>query len=372
MLKANFRPRVVTNKCIFIKRSLPGKGTITTLQSDEVSPQDILGTSLVVAGFSSINISKKLGVPPKIAESYLQKNMGSKVYKGELLALKSGLFNKKVVVAPTDGILDYLDPVKGELRIKLNSKVLPLTAGVYGIVEKVDQERGEVLIKTMANQIFGIVGSGMERGGVLDIMPSSSSLINSAQIIPGMSRHILVGGSLVYGEAIKRAISFGITGLICGGISLGDYRSISGNISRIGMGSEIGLSLVITEGFGPIPIGEDIRELLSKYHGRYIFIDGNSTIMTLPSTTADSILTLRKISLPQASLFRFKPEVSMEDLEIGKNVRIVWPPFMGVQGKVVAIDEVPTTIESGISTFLLTLETKMKKIKVPFTNVELI
>ena len=372
MLKANFRPRIVNNKCIFVKRSLPGKGTITTLQNDEVSPQDILGESLVVAGFSSINLAKKLGVSPRLIENYLQKQIGSKVYKGELLALKTGFLTKKVVIAPTDGILDQLDPVKGELRIKLESKTVPLTAGVYGIIEQVDAQRGEVLIKTLANQIFGLVGSGMERGGVLEILPTTSPLINSSSIKPTMTRHILVGGSLTYGEAIKRAISFGVTGIITGGINLSDYRSISGNISQIGMGSEIGLTLMVTEGFGPIPIGEDLRQMLDAYHGRYVFMDGNSTILTLPSTTADSILTLRKISLPKTSLLRLKPEVHLEDLEMGKKVRIIWPPFMGVQGTIVAIDQVPTTIESGISTFLLTLETRMKKIKVPFTNVELI
>jgi transcription antitermination factor NusG len=372
MLKANFRPRVIPNRCIYIKRSLLGKGDITTLKNDEVSPQDILGKSVVVAGYSTVNLSKKLSVSPKLAANFLQKSVGSKIYRGELLALKKGLIQKKVVLSPTDGIIDEYDTQKGELRIKLDTKIVPLTAGVYGIVEEIDKDKGEVLIKTMANQIFGLVGSGMERGGILEILPETNQLIDADMIHPGMTRHIIVAGSLIYSEAIKRAITFGITGIVSGGINLVDYRAISGNISQLNMGSEIGLSLIVTEGFGPIPMGSDTREMLKQYQGRYIFIDGNTNILTLPSKTSDSILTLRKTSLPKEAIIRFKPEVRMEDLEKGKIVRVNWPPFMGVQGKVLSIDQTPTTLESGILTFMVVIETKMRKLKVPFTNVELI
>jgi transcription antitermination factor NusG len=372
MLKANFRPRVIPNRCIYIKRILPGKGQISTLKNDEVAPQDILGSSVVVAGFSSLNLSRRLGVSPKTAESLLQKNVGQKVFKGELLAIKKGLISKTVVLSPTDGIIDQFDIRNGELRIKLDSRVILLTAGVYGIVEEVNQNKGEVLIKTMADQVFGMVGSGMERGGILDVIPATNSLVDVSLIKPSMSRHILVVGSLIYGEAVKKAVTFGVTGIVAGGINLSDYRSISGHMAHLGLGSEIGLSLMITEGFGPIPIGDDIRMMIESCQGRYVFIDGNTTILTLPSRSPDSILTLRKISLPKISLIRFRPEIKLEDLEIGKNVRIIWPPFMGTQGKVIAIDQTPTTVESGVSTYLVTLETKMRKLKVPFTNVELI
>jgi transcription antitermination factor NusG len=66
------------------------------------------------------------------------------------------------------------------------------------------------------------------------------------------------------------------------------------------------------------------------------------------------------------------PEIMLKNIKISDRVRITWPPFMGTIGKVIALDNQATKLESGIITYLLTIETSSKKIKVPYTNIELI
>src|SRR5207247_585670 len=118
------------------------KGQIFVSKDWEVAPHDIIGKSVVSAGFSAVNLARKLSVSPQEAEKYIQRPVGSTIFKGELLAFKKGTFFKKIITAPTDGIIDSYDKTSGELRLKFLPREVPLTAGVYGIVDDVNLLKG--------------------------------------------------------------------------------------------------------------------------------------------------------------------------------------------------------------------------------------
>jgi hypothetical protein len=368
----NSRPRVAQNICAYIKRSIVGSGKLTVKKGDEVNPSDILGRYIFSSGFASVDLAKKLGVSPKEVGKYLKRQIGSTIFKGELLAEKSGMFSKKVVISPTDGVVEDLSKETGQLRIRFISKQISLTSGVYGIVESANQTTGEILIKTCVTEIYGLLGSGKERGGVLKVLKSGGELTNDSDINASFSNHILLCGGLVYSSAIKKAIGVGVSGIITGGINAKDYRAITGGLDKITIGSDVGTSLIATEGYGPISMGEDIRSVLSSYEDKFIFVSGNNKKILLPSATADSIPILRKTAIPLQKTFTSMPEVWTGELKVGASVRIVWPPFMGLQGKVIALDNTPTLLESGIKTLLVTVESATRKVKVPYTNIELI
>ncbi len=132
------------------------------------------------------------------------------------------------------------------------------------------------------------------------------------------------------------------------------------------------MSVVVSVGFGSMPIGPDIYSTIKNHHGKFGFINGNSNRLLLPSTDLDSIITLRKIKL----LVNKEPEgfskVIVKDIVVGDQVRIVWPPFAGSQGTVVGIDKSSTLLPSGVSTYLVTIETSSRKLKVPYLNVEIV
>lgn len=379
-LTANLRERVKKDSVIRVKRSLSGAGRISVQPGQELLPQDILGQYQLTAGFVSINIAKPLGVSGKDAESYIQRKKGEKIYKGELLAMKSGLFGKKVLTSPTDGVLEEYNSISGELKMKYLPKNMTLTAGVYGIVEEVNAQNGEVIIKTMATEVYGVFGSGKERSGILKILSEKSNLMGQNQVERNMKGQIIVTGALVYREALQHAVAYGVAGIISGGLNSHDFISMSGRIdsqtrmqpsSRVG--TDIGISVVAVEGFGPIQVGEDIFEEINEYDGKFVFISGNSAKLILPVMDMDIIMTLRNIVLPpRARVPEKQAEVIIREIIVGSKIRIIWPPFVGSQGKVVDIDKTPTTLPSGVSTYMLTVETPHKKIKVPYPNVELI
>lgn len=372
VLYANKRIRVVSNTIIHVRRQLQGNGKILVQKNFEVAPHHVLGTSTVSSGFSKINLAKKLGVSAKEAPKYMTKQTGQKIFKGELLALKKGLFGKKVVTSPTDCIIDTYNDKTGELQLKFLPKQLPMTSGVYGIVDEVEPLSGEVIIKTMATQVFGIYGSGKERSGFLHIL-ETPGLIHPSQINADLSQKILLVNGLIFGEALRKCVGYGVKGIVTGGINLSDYISMVGSLeNRQKLGSDIGISVIATEGFGSIGIGMDILNAINTHQDKFVFINGNTNNLILPSLNPDSILAVRKVVLPIVRTTYLQAEITTAELRTGLRVRVISSPYLGQQGVITAIDNQPTLLDTGISTILLTVALRNKKIKIPYPNVEII
>lgn len=379
MITANLRERIRLNSTLRVKRALKGKGEIKVSIGQVVEPMDILGTYELTGGFTTVNLARDLNTSNSQAKNYLQKKIGETIYKDELLALKSGVFGKKIITAPTDGILESFNGEKGELRLKYLPVKVSLPAGVYGIIEQ-KTSLNEVIIKTMAHEIFGIFGTGKQREGFLVFLDGKGNLTSKSQMTKDLKGNIVMSGALVYKDALQSAINFGVGALITGGLNAQDFVSISGGINQLTsieaitkMGTDLGTDIVVTEGFGPIPLGDDIYELSKKHEGKYVFVYGNSATALFPLDDPDVILKLRKIVLPRIGQDPDRvQEVLVKDLAAGQKVRLIWPPFTGAQGRVISIDKSSTLLPSGISTYLLTIETKIRVLKIPYTNVEII
>lgn len=370
------RVRVQENIVVRIHRNLKGKGTINVKVNQEVSPADIIGTANQLAGFRIINLAKALSVAPASIEKYLKRKIGQRIFKDELLAYKNEwIVDKKVVTAPTDGILDFLNPQTGELRLNFFPKKEDLPAGVYGIVELVDDQKGQIIIRTQASIIHGIFGSGKLRDGILRRIGKRDELVGKTYIKPDLSEQILIGGSLVFKDTIASAISSGVSGLVVGGMNSKDYKGMAGGrlVFPKKLENDIGISIMVCEGFGSVPIGLDIDEILKKFEGKFVSIDGNAACLYLPSFESSSLIKVRNVHLPpiQPGLNLFNT-LSDIDLRKGLKVRIVGNSYLGTIGKLIAIDQTQTLIPSGIKTFIGTLETKSKKIQVPVANIEVI
>ena len=191
-LFAPVRVRVEKDVVVRIPRRLKGKGIINVLQGQQVSPTDIIGTSLISSGFRIIKLAEMLGVDPTAVEQYLKRPLGKRIYKDELLAeKKEGLLGgKRIVTSPTDGILDFLSPQTGELRITFMPKKQDLPAGVFGIVEGIDRKVEQIMIKTQASIVHGMFGTGRVRDGILRIISQRGELIGQSLISPDLDGQV--------------------------------------------------------------------------------------------------------------------------------------------------------------------------------------
>lgn len=377
---APVRVRVEKDVVTRVTRVLRGKGQLNVNAGQTVSPEEIIGSTAISPGFRTLNLSTLLSVSPKDVEKYLKRKIGQRIYRGELLAFKKEwLFGgKKVITAPTDGILDFLNNKTGELKIVFFSKKADLPAGVYGIVENVDADKGQVVIRTQVSRVRGIFGSGRSREGTLHILNKKDDLISKGVIETKYGDHILVGGGLFFKDTISAAISVGVSGIITGGINAKDYRGmVNGRLAfPQKLNNDIGISIVVCEGFGVVSIGDDIFEILSEYEGKFVFIDGNQAVINLPSPQSSSLNKVKNTRLPQLqnndSPFGMNRSEESSELKAGLRVRIIGTSYLGEQGKVLAIDDSLTLLPSGIKAYLATVETVRRKIQVPVANLEII
>ncbi len=373
------RLRIQKEAIVRLTRSLKGTGLITVSPGQEVSPSDVVGTASVSGGFRVVSLADLLGVGPSDVEKYLRRAVGQRIYKGELLAYKSSfLKGKKIIVSPTDGVLDFLNPKTGELRLRFLPKKQDLPAGVYGIVEVIDRQKGQVVIRTQASLVFGMFGSGRVRDGTLHVVTKRDEFLEKKLILPTLGEQILVGGSLIFKDAITAAISAGVNGMITGGINAKDYRGMSGGKLIFPKKSEndIGISIVVCEGFGSIPIGEDIYEILSSFDDKFVSIDGDRGIIYLPSFQSQSMTKVRTTKLPplkESETIRYVGgENNLEEITVGLRVRIIGNSYPGNQGRIISLDQAETLIPSGVRAFMATVETKRYRLKIPVANLEII
>ncbi len=378
MFYANRRMRVKKDVVTRITRTLNGSGTLNVQIGQELSPDYILGSGEVYGGYRAINVASILGVSSRETESLLQKRVGERIYRGELLALRGQSFLRpqKTLTSPTDAIIDSINSQTGEVQLKLLPKKLDFPAAVFGIVEGIDQTRGQVVIKTQVSQIFGVFGSGRVRGGILEIISGRDQMVWQKSINPHFADKVLVTGSLIHRDALSEAVTSGVSGIITGGLNAEDLKGMAGGRIKFPskIGSDIGLSIVVCEGFGILPIGQDIFEILTSHNQKFVIIDGNRGVINLPSYDQSSLAKIKTTHLPEIGrdILTEDQPIEVADVTIGQTVRVIANPYMGEQGTLISVDQSSTVLSSGMTTFLVTLETRTKKIKVPVTNIEII
>lgn len=375
-LFAQRRLRIEKAAVTHISRSLKGKGSLTVRLGQEVTPSEIIGSFELAYGFRILNLANLLSVPGPEVKKYLQRGLGQRFYQGELLAFKKDLLGgQKIVTAPSDGVIELLNS-KGELKITSIPKKVDLPAAVFGVVDAINPKLGQVIIRTEVSRVYGLFGTGKLREGTLHFLGRRDDLITAKKISPAFSDNILVGGSIIYKEAIAEIISSSVSGVITGGMNAKDYLVVSGGrlVFPKKIENDIGVSIICCEGFGSVPIGEDIYSFLSEFDGKFAVIDGNSATLILPSFSSQSLSVVRRTKLPSAPhLMPAKETLTVEqELMRGQKVRVVGISFLGEQGQIIAINQSETLLPSGIKSSLLTIETKRRKIQIPTHNVEII
>ncbi len=372
----NMRMRISKDEVIYIQRTLPSATEVINVKiGDEVTPHDILAEGKKASGFRTVNLANELHVSSLEAPKFLKRAMGNNIFKDELLASKEGIFGLggNILLSPVDGILDYYDDKTGRLRIKLFPKNIKLVCGVWGVIEEIDEAKGMITIKTMASLVYGVLGSGKSREGTLNVIGSKEVLVGSRQLEQTMRGQIIVGGEVVFSDGLEKAVELGIAGIISGGINAKDYKAIAGGWNIYNkQWSDTGLSLLITEGFGSIHMGEDIFSLLQQSNGKFSIIDGNRNRLILPSDDNSCMIYIRKTKLSRDSFVERLPELNMVDLQIGQKVRIVGQDYLGYQGIVEAIDKTVSQLPSGICSTIVLVNTKSKKIRTAYQNLEII
>jgi hypothetical protein len=179
-----------------------------------------------------------------------------------------------------------------------------------------------------------------------------------------------VGGSLVDSPTLKKAIELGVKGVIVGGIRDAELSSFLGyNIGVAITGEErMGITLILTEGFGKMSMASKTFSFLKKFEGRLACING-ATQIRAGVIRPEIIIPLEELIVG----LRDDDELLLEGLTSGLPVRIIGPPYFGAIGHVTDLPVELQTVETESKVRVLEVELEDgSKVLVPRANVELI
>lgn len=210
------------------------------------------------------------------------KEEGDEVKKDEVIAIRRAFFGRstKICRSPTDGTIEAFSKKSGRLLIRGKPIPVEVKAHIPGSVVEVIPEEGAV-VEARATLIHGVFGIGGEARGELFIAVGRPGEALTTEVIAEEHKgKILVGGSLVTLEALRKAAKMGVNGIITGSVDQKDLTEFLGY--EIGMGvtgeENMGLTIIITEGFGIFPMEVDTFHLIKSHEGMKASIDGTTQI----------------------------------------------------------------------------------------------
>jgi len=351
-------------------RRLPILGEVFVKEGDVVDHDLILAKAELTGDPGIVKASLLLDVEPEDVQRYLQKPIGSRVEKGELLASYSALFGliKKSVESTTTGTIESVSDVTGQIIIRGNPIPVEVDAYIPGKIVEILPKEGAV-IETNAAFIQGIFGIGGEDHGKIRIaVESSDDILTVDSINPGDKGAILVGGSLVTLDAINKSVEVGVSCIVVGGIRHEDLTSFTKEEVGVAITGqeELGVVLIITEGFGKMNMSQATFDLLKSFEGYDAAVNGETQIRA-------GVLR-PEIIIPHDNVAEAgSGEELSSGMVSGTPVRIIRQPYFGAIGEVVRLPVELHQVES--ESRVRVLDVKLSDdtiVTVPRANVEII
>ena len=355
------------------KRLLPIPGVVLVREGDAVSSDKVVARAELPGKVHVVNVVNQLGILPEDLKDFMVKREGDRVEQGEVLAENKPLIKwfKSTALSPITGSVETISNSTGQVLLREPPRRLDLFSYVDGRVVEVIPGQG-VRIETTCAFIQGIFGVGGETWGTLVMAATSPQQpLEAGHLTAGHAGKIVIGGAFVGAEALQRAKSVGVKGLVVGGMHDKDLRVLLGYDLGVAItGTEnIGFTLVLTEGFGQIPMAGKTFDLLQTLNGRKASLSG--------ATQIRAGVIRPEIIVPRDS----EESINAADLaghvkagaKIGDPVRVIRAPFFGRIGEVVALPSdllmIPT--ESHVRVMEIEFADGTKAV-VPRANIEII
>ena len=366
--------KVTEGMTIQKERRLPLQGEVLVEAGTTVQAEDVVAKADLPGNVQLLNVANLLSVPAEEVIEYMLKPVGEAITKDEIIATTKGLFGlfKSQARSPIDGTIESVSDITGQVILREPPIPVEVKAYTDGTVTEIVPNEG-VTVETYGTYIQGIFGVGGETVGTLTVaVASPSDELAAEQILPEHRDDILVGGSLVTTDAIQKAIQQGVKGIIAGGIDDADLRELLGYELGVAItgSEEIGITLVITEGFGSIAIAEQTFALLKAREGMKTSING--------ATQIRAGVVRPEILIPIASETAETASEAEDDateglLEVGSSVRIIREPYFGKLGRVTELPVELQDLETEAQVRVLQVELEDgQQTTLPRANVEAI
>jgi hypothetical protein len=353
-------------------RRLPLLGEVLVKPGDRVTFDKVVARTNLPGDVQSMNIAHRLSIEAADLPRYMLKKEGDPITKGEVIAESKSFFGlfKTRCESPITGTIETLSSITGQALLREPPIPVEVKAYIDGIVAEVHEKEGAT-IETWGTFIQGIFGVGGETSGTIRVIAKDPAEPLTKDRIPASAKgEILVGGARVSLDAIYAARDAGALGIVCGGFDDQDLKKLLGRDLGVAITGheDIGVTVVLTEGFGEIAMAARTLEVLRANEGLRASING--------ATQIRAGVIRPEIVIPK--LDRQKPatgssESASHGLVEGSRVRVIREPNFGKLGHVKSLppDLVAMETESRVRVLEVELDSG-ERYMLPRANVEMI
>ena len=364
-------PRTVISK----KRILPLPGTVLVKAGEAVTSSTVVARAELPGKVHVVNLVNQLGILPEDLPDYMMKREGERVEKGDVLAATRPLIKwfTTEVRSPITGTVETVSTATGQIILREPPRPVELFAYLDGTVVEAFPGQG-VRVETTCAFIQGIFGIGGETWGEVVLAASSPDEdLTESLLTPHHAGKIVVGGAFAGAEVLARAKAIGVKGIVVGGMHDKDLRTILGYDLGVAItGTEnVGFTLILTEGFGRIPMARKTFELLKKLGGRKACVSGATQIragvirpeIIVPLAQGERVEGIEAGQVGEAR----------GGVQVGDPVRVIREPFFGHIGQVAGLPSDLTLIPTESHVRVLEVQfSDGSRAVVPRANIEVI
>lgn len=354
-------------------RRLPIPGEVLVKEGDTLTHDQVVARTQVPGEVHLINVANALGVDPEEMGEFMLKKLKEQVTENELIAKRTSFFGlfKSFVYAPSDGTIELISEVTGQVALREPYVPVEITAYIPGKVVHVMPRQG-VTIRTPAALVQGIFGVGGEAHANLKMVASTpDEVLTPEKIDSSCEGKVLVGGSLVTGEALAKAVKTGVKGIVVGGVEDEDLIKFLGyeiGVAITGQ-EEVGTTLIITEGFGKMKMPHRTFSLLKSFEGREASING-ATQIRAGVIRPEIVIALKDTEVK--GLVEEEEETS-GGMAPGTPIRVIRDPYFGAIGRVASLPVELQVVETESDVRVVEIELEDgRRAVVPRANVEII
>lgn len=342
------------------ERRLPIPGRVRVRRGEAVEATTVLAVAEQPAGVVVVDLARPLRVPPARVARYLRRKPGASVQAGEILAarpIRLGLQTLRVR-SPVDG--EIVAVGGGKVLIQTGARILELRAGFPGMVAEVIPDYGAVIEMTGALiQASWSIGLDPETpwSGVVRVVGTGTEPLRARAIDPMAHGTLVVSGGWIEPSGLEQARQLQVKGLIAGSME----------VSLLTMLREMPFPVILTEGFGRLPMHPALFRIFLMAQGREAFLLPSPGPMGLPGRP--------EILIPLPTENPPPPEPPAEiPLRPGVKVRGLREPLLGRSGTVLAIARAPMVLESGFQAWCVEIQPDGEEARlwVPVHNVEIL
>ena len=309
------------------ERLLPVSGTVNARLQQKVSPNDVVAETRWAREHVLLDVSRLLNVSAEMADRLIKCKVDDNLPANAEVAVGKGMF-PRTVRTPRDGRVVAVGG--GQVLMEVGEAKVELRAGIPGTVVQIIPNRG-VVIQTSGGLVQGVWGNGrIETGLLVNLTETPESVLTVGRLDVSLRGSILLAGMVKDEDTLYAAADLPVRGLILSSI----FPSL------LPKAREMRYPILVTDGFGTLPMNSAAHKLLSTNAKREVTV--NAEVYDRYSGARPEVI----IPLPIPTEPPAPQE--METLAPGLTVRMRRPPAMGMVGSIVALKPGLTTLPSGL------------------------